>query len=232
MIVITLAGESSRFFSKGYNIVKYKLEYNERSIIYNILDFIPREEKLLIIANKKFNDVVFLNDLLIQLNFSNFRVCEIDSTRGQFESVLLGLSLVEGFWDKEEYLTIYNGDTIRKSKNWSFDDCDGYIEVFEDNGIHWSFVDTLGKVNLVTEKNKISNFCSSGLYYFKEISFFLKYVDEYLSSIDKEFYVAPYYNILIKRKLSIKSGLINSGDLIFCGTPEEYIVSLNKISKL
>ena len=231
MIVITLAGESSRFFSNGYSVVKYKLEFNNESIIYNILSYLPRDEKLLIIINKKFNDFQYFTDLLKSMNFISFQIAEITKTRGQLESVYLGLSITKDFWNKKDYLTIYNGDTIRKSNVWKFKDCDGYIEVFIDKGDHWSFVDNLGDVKLVTEKNKISNFCSSGLYYFNNINLFIKYLEEYFNFILNEFYIAPYYNILIKKNYKIKSGLNEIENFIFCGTPEEYKRSLIRFGR-
>ena len=54
MIVITLAGDSSRFFTAGYTIVKYKLPFSDATVIESILNYIPRTEKLLIVLNRKF----------------------------------------------------------------------------------------------------------------------------------------------------------------------------------
>ena len=226
MILITLAGESSRFFNVGFSDVKYKLKFGTVSIIYSILEYIPRNEKLLIVLNKKFNDYDFMLNLLNSMNFQQFKIVEISKTRGQFETVLKSLTESNSFWNNFETITIYNGDTVRKIKNWNFDNCDGYIEVFESEGNHWSFVDNIGKVHIVTEKKRISPYCSSGLYFFKHIKCILDFGEEYINELQGESYIAPFYNKLISKGFQIQSGLELKSNFIFCGTPEEYQNSL------
>ena len=227
MIVITLAGDSSRFFTAGYTIVKYKLPFSDATVIESILNYIPRTEKLLIVLNRKFNDVNFMVEILTSMNFINFRVVALEAKRGQFETVIKGLQAIPDFWNENEYITIFNGDTIRRSTNWNFKDCDGYIEVFEDEGTHWSFVDSIGIVSRVTEKDRISAYCSSGLYFFKSIHLILENMGTYLASMNKEIYIAPFYNFLIQRGYLVMSGLVEKETFIFCGTPAEYQFSLN-----
>jgi hypothetical protein len=229
MILITLAGESSRFFSAGFSDVKYKLKFGSECVIHAILDYIPRKEKLLIALNKKFNDYDFFFNLLNKMAFEQFKIIEITSTKGQFETVLNSLSHSNSYWDELETLTIYNGDTIRKIPKWTFDNCDGYIEVFESEGSHWSFVDKIGRVNLVTEKNRISPYCSSGLYYFKNIKYVIDFGKDYIDEEIGESYIAPFYNKLINKGLNIQSEVELINKFIFCGTPEEYNSAISKI---
>ena len=230
MIVITLAGESSRFFNSGFLEVKYKLMLGSTSVIESILNYIPRYEKLLLILNKKFDDFEYFNQILKKMNFINFKVVEIANTNGQFESLVFGLQLSMDFWNELDSICIYNGDTVRKSFDWSFQNCDGFIEVFESDGIHWSFVDRIGNVRLVTEKNRISSFCSSGLYYFKHIKYIFEFKDEFIfKNKSSELYIAPFYNLLISNKLKVKSGLIDKNNFLFCGTPDEYNNSIKLI---
>ena len=59
MIVITLAGEAKRFFDAGYTVVKYKLPYGDSTVIENIFNYLPKEKKILLVINKKFNDYSF-----------------------------------------------------------------------------------------------------------------------------------------------------------------------------
>jgi dTDP-glucose pyrophosphorylase len=230
VILITLAGESSRFFNVGFADVKYKLKLGNDSIIHSILEFIPRNEKLVIALNKKFNDYDFFSNLLNTMNFQQFKIVEISHTRGQLETVLKSLSDTNSFWNNLDSITIYNGDTIRKIKNWNFENCDGYIEVFESEGNHWSFVDNIGKVNVVTEKNRISSYCSSGLYFFKHVKFLLDFGQEYINELQDESYIAPFYNHLINKGFNVQSGLELKSNFIFCGTPEEYQNSLSNFN--
>jgi hypothetical protein len=56
--------------------------------------------------------------------FEQFEIIEIYSTKGQFETVFNSLLQSDSYWDELESLAIFNGDTIRKIPNWTFDNCD------------------------------------------------------------------------------------------------------------
>ena len=218
MVVITLAGDSKRFFNKNYNMVKYKLPYNGSNIISQILKYIPKDESLVVVLNKKFNDFSFIEEIL-KKNFSNFQILEIENTRGQLETLYFSLNKIS--FDKEDKLIVYNGDTIRKDKNWENFPGDGCIEVFSGEGNHWSYIDNLKQVKKVAEKKRISNYCSSGLYYFRTIKLFLENYQSYKSNKD-ELFISEYYNHLIDLGYKIKGKKIDIRKLVFLGTPEEY----------
>jgi dTDP-glucose pyrophosphorylase len=223
MIVISLAGNSSRFFNSGYDLVKYKLPINNKTVIEYILSYVPKSEKLLLILNSKFSDSDYFNKVLSELEFLYFKIVEISETKGQLDSVVKGLMLSLDFYNITESITIYNGDTIRKIHNWTNFPGDGYIETFISSGNHWSFVDKIGSVNIVKEKEKISDYCSSGLYYFKSARIIFDNIDKYLcENLSTELYIAPFYNTLISQKFDIRSGLVSKKSFIFCGTPVEY----------
>lgn len=224
MIVITLVGNSSRFFEAGYKKVKYKLEIKGKTILENILNYIPRDKNILILLNKKYNDFNFAKEILNKLNFKKYYIIELNNTSGQLESLYLGLKeYINNVCEIKESISVFNGDTIRKLKNWDKFDCDGYVEVFESDGTHWSFIDNLNKITLVTEKIRISNYCSSGLYYFRNADLIL---DNYLQHVEtqtnQELFIAPFYNLLISKNMLIKGGLTNKENFTFCGTPSEY----------
>ena len=226
MIVITIAGESKRFFDHGYRTVKYKLKLsNSKSILWNILFYIDINEKLIIVANKKFNDFLWIKSLLISMSFKNFEIVEIESTNGQLTSAVIGIANSK-FYDRntaKEQLIIFNGDTIRKLPfSFNIFNYSGMLEVFVKYGSHWSFVDNLGEVNEVREKERISKYCSTGLYIFSSIKLFMDYSKK--SKFEKnEKFIAPLYNELIKDNLKVFSFLSDSSFFNLCGTPEEYI---------
>jgi len=227
MLIITLAGSSNRFFTAGYKIVKYKLPFKNSTVIENILSFVPQNIKLLIILNKKFNDLDFLHNILISSNFKSFKIVEINDTAGQLETVFNGLIEAKNFVDNSDSVTIFNGDTIRKIHNWENFDGEGSIETFINEGDHWSFVDKIGKVNIVTEKVRISSYCSTGLYYFKDVNMILdNYVNYQKIVKEGELYVAPFYNYLISQNKQIFSFLADKNNFVFCGTPVEYQESI------
>lgn len=225
MIVLTIAGESSRFFSEGYPVVKYKLKiFNEKPIIWHILSYMNRDDKIIIVANKKFDDANWLSNLLSDLGFKNYDIVEIGLTDGQLTSAVLGILNSKFYLEKylNEPILIYNGDTIRHMPfSVDMSNIDGCLEVFHESGNHWSFVDNLGDVSMVKEKERISNFCSTGLYGFSSINLFLKYSNQ-SKLVKDERYIAPVYNELIKDGLKVKSILSQRKCFTLCGTPEEY----------
>jgi len=231
MIVLTIAGQSSRFKNEGYSTVKYKLDLCGKSIIENILSYIPKKSKILLVINKKFNDKQFFQEILEKMQFDFFYIAEIGDTDGQLISLELGLSQIDKYISKNEPLTIYNGDTIRMIRTWERND--NSIEVFKEIGSHWSFVDTIGKVSLVREKQRISEYCSSGLYHFESLGFFRKHFKSYLNISDdsKEFFIAPFYDYLIQQGHEIKSYLSARKNFLLCGTPEEYETTINSFRK-
>lgn len=221
-VIIPLVGNSSRFFKEGYTSVKYKLPLSKsKSILWHILSYIDREYNLIIVTNIKFDDTEWLNNILSELNFLNFEIIKLGDTDGQLTTVKLGIQKSK-IVDMSDELIIYNGDTVRHLPfNFDFKSYDGVIEVFEQDGEQWSFVDKIGLVTKVTEKNKISNYCSTGLYGFKNINLFLNYADK-TKMVNGEKYIAPMYNNLIIDNLKVKSFLSKINNFSSCGTPKEY----------
>ncbi|MEN9987044.1 MAG: hypothetical protein RLZZ585_83 [Bacteroidota bacterium] len=225
MIIITLAGESSRFFETGYSIVKYKLTISNETIIEQILSYVSPNEKIIIVINKKFNDLEFFEELL-RKRFQSYRIVEIEKSKGQLDSVYQALMNTSDFYSLNERLIVYNGDTIRRLP-FNYTKYDGAIECFIQEGNHWSFVDEIGIVNNVVEKQRISNYCSTGLYEFNSPSLILDYYSEY--TVEGEYYIAPYYSFLLKKGCVIISYLSQCKDFNLCGTPFEYENSKKEI---
>jgi dTDP-glucose pyrophosphorylase len=101
------------------------------------------------------------------------------------------------------------------------------LEVFSAPGEHWSFVLPKDNENVcrTTEKDRVSDLCSDGLYYFKRKSDFER---AYLNAVQKsdtvkgEFYIAPLYNDMITNGKNVKFHKIELSEIEFCGTPDEY----------
>ena len=234
MIVIPMAGLSSRFFKAGYTIPKYQLPlWNENVFSWVMKSFKKyfESDEFLFIVRKDFNTPEFVKNEAEKLGIKEYKIYILDrETEGQAETVYLG---IEEFNDMEIY--IFNIDTMRYNfvkPEW-VDQCDGYLEVFEGEGDHWSFVEPIGEsgVKRTTEKERISNFCSDGLYYFKSSKAFQKlFLNAKNQNIRAkgEFYIAPLYNDMIKNSLDIRFDLIDITDIDFCGTPDEYTFLLNK----
>jgi len=238
MIIIPMAGMSSRFFKAGYKKPKYMLEAHGYTLFeHSVLSFKEYflSEKFLFIVKDKFDTVEFVKEKAEGLGIIDFHISILnEDTRGQAESVTLGLESLEKQGVKYQGpITIFNIDTFRPRFN--FPDVnmlgDGYLEVFKGDGENWSFAkskaDNSTEVIQTAEKKAISNLCSTGLYYFREKKHYLEAYYRYLMKPQDEWekgelYIAPLYNLLIEKELVIHYNLINRDDVIFCGTPDEY----------
>ncbi len=231
MFVLPMLGLSSRFFAAGYDRPKYRLPLGEGFTVFDHVlksfeDYFATDH-FRIICRKDFDDFEFIKMRLEALGITNHKVIQYDrDTLGQAHSVSLAIDEI----DNDDELFVFNIDTILRDfvKADFKEDCDGYLEVFEGDGEHWSFVepaaDSLDSVRRVTEKVRISNLCSNGLYYFDSCRLFQSLVESEISNLDRdmELYVAPLYNKIISGGGVVKYKLVSSGSIRFCGTPDEY----------
>lgn len=229
MIVIPMVGLSSRFFKAGFTKPKFQLELAGESVFSRAVKSFEeyfKSDSFTFVTRQDYDTPAFVESELKRLGVADYRVVALPGdTRGQAETVSLGL----GDTPDNEPLYIFNIDTFRYGyrKPAFVEDCDGYLEVFEGEGDHWSFVDAgpNGDVTRTTEKERISNLCSDGLYYFKRRGDFEATLAEAINTqetVKGEFYIAPLYNRLIGRGARIKYDLIGPADIDFCGTPDEF----------
>jgi len=237
MIVFPMAGLSSRFYKEGYTKPKFELDLGgitvfERSVLSFSKYF--KTDDFLFICRKELLARTFIENCLIKLGVVSFEILELElDTLGQADTVYQG---VKGM-DEEIY--IFNIDTFLLDFNkptW-IGSCDGYLEVFETTGENWSFVES-GKNNAVirtTEKDRISDLCSNGLYYFKSSKIFCSIVRKCIFNktfTKGELYIAPLYNQLIDSANKIKYHVVERESVEICGTPDEYLLLQKKYGKL
>mgnify|MGYP006135418299 CR=1 FL=1 len=232
MFVIPILGKSNRFFKSGYQIPKYKFPIGGADLFsLSVSSFKEyfKTDRFVFIVRSDFSDIKYFEDSVANLGIKDFSIKQhLGDTQGQAESVQLALETE----DDIEELYIFNIDTILMnfSKGDFASNVDGYLEVFVGEGSHWSFIlpakgDRENLVERVVEKNRISNLCSNGLYYFKTARMFLDALNEYKIKFIKgegELYVAPLYSTLIDLKFDIRYKLIKKKDIGFCGVPSEY----------
>ena len=245
MIVIPMAGNSRRFFEVGYTRPKYELPVGGESLFaLTVCSFEHyfRTERFVFVCRSDMGAEPFVRMECERLGIADFIVVPLaEVTRGQAETVLLGLEAA-GCSDAES-LVIFNVDTIRRG--WRFPEqhefADGYLEVFSGPGDNWSFAQPASsfgcRVARTTEKERVSNLCSTGLYYFARTSDFMLVCREAIADIDhyrerwSELYVAPLYNQLIEAGKAITYHLVKAEDVGFSGTPAEYHELLSKMGQ-
>ncbi len=239
MIVIPMAGLSSRFFEAGYDKPKYMLPAHGMPLFDHALlsfkayfDSVP----FLFIVRDVFQTPEFVKTRCQRLGIKSFDIVILnDETRGQAETVFLGLDKVTD----DTPLTIFNIDTFRPDfvLPQIVSQSDGYLEVFRGEGSNWSYAKPESaestRVIETAEKNPISDLCSTGLYHFKSAGDFKRIfqleAERPASEWQKqELYIAPLYNYLIKEGKQIHYHLIDKSEVIFCGVPQEYLDYLDR----
>jgi hypothetical protein len=236
MIVIPMAGNSRRFMEAGYTRPKYELPLNGESLFAQSLRSFEAyfaTERFVIVCRRDLGAEDFVRAECARMGLARYEVVAVEgTTRGQAETVLMGLER-SGFQDAEA-LVIFNIDTVRKG--WRFPELcqfvDGYLEVFKGEGTHWSFVEPAAafsrRVCRTTEKERISDLCSTGLYYFARAGDFVAACRSALAGIDDyrarwaEVYVAPLFNPMIAAGKTISYDLVDIETVGFSGTPAEY----------
>ena len=128
-------------------------------------------------------------------------------------------------------MVIYNIDTkfistrlkskilTMKNKN-----IDGLIGCFESNNENLSYVELDGNnyVKKVKEKERISNYASTGLYIFSNAKEFFDASEEMISKgikVKNEYYISEIYNILLR--LNKKFEIDIAEEFVILGTPDD-----------
>jgi len=238
MIVIPMAGMSSRFAAAGYKLPKYMLEAHGQTLFaHAVKSFEAYFDKLpfLFIARNIDETESFIHSECNKLGIISFKVVMLDfPTSGQAETVAIGLE--RALIDPAEMITIFNIDTFRPGfkfpPNLDLGVIDGYLEVFKGEGANWSYVlpDSSGNNSVLetTEKVPVSDLCCTGLYHFKSAKLFLEAYGDFRDNGRirfklNELYIAPMYNLLIQKNADIRYSVIDPDEVIFCGVPAEYL---------
>lgn len=226
-----MAGLSSRFFKAGYTKPKYQLDLNGETVFaWSVCSFEKyfATDKFIFIYRDIYNTKTFLEKEIKKLGISNYElICLPKETLGQADTVYQGIKNIDS--DEEIYIFNIDSKIVNFTKPTWVDKCDGYLEVFKGVGNHWSFAkpenENSRKVIRTTEKERISDLCSDGLYYFQKKSVFEKlFLDAKAkgNTSKNEYYVAPLYNDLIAQQAIVYYDLISKDKILFCGTPDEY----------
>ena len=237
-IIITMAGMGSRFKKAGYNIPKYMIEVKGKKLfewsMLSLNDFNKQEKvKYIFIVRKEDNSREFIANEAVKMGISDFNILELDYlTDGQATSALLA----EKYWNENEEMIVYNIDTYVESDTMKYSDIDGdgFIPCFKAPGNHWSFVslDEKGNAIEVREKERISDNCTIGLYYFKSCELYKKIYNEYYKDNEhlekNEKYIAPLYNYMIEKGMKVRISDLPIEKVHVLGTPEEVEIFKNQ----
>lgn len=233
MIVIPMAGASSRFTQAGYGRPKFMLDLHGRPVfdfaVGRFADLF-QSEAFLFIARRQDGLEEFVRTRLAALGVRQSRLVILDQpTAGQAETVEAGL-LAAGV-QAQTRLDIFNIDTFAccgyRDPGQRFPHSAGHLEVIRASGNNWSFVepapDGSSRAIRTAEKLAISDLCCTGLYGFTHAEHFLDALArERQAPQSHELFVAPLYNHLISAGLRVDFDLVDADDILLCGVPAEY----------
>ena len=229
-VIITMAGLGSRFRKVGYNCPKYMIEAKGKTLFEWSLDSLVGYNKnvsqYIFVVRKEDDSEQFIREHMASYGISNIEIIGIDYlTDGQATTCMLAIP----HCDLDEEIMVYNIDTYVEPNEMKYEDIsgDGHIPCFHADGDHWSFVklDENGSAIEVREKQRISNNCTLGAYYFSSAGLYKRLYEDYYTDDSKmeksEKYIAPLYNYMIEQGMKVTISIVNAEKVHVLGTPEE-----------
>lgn len=216
----------------GYTVPKYMIEAKGKTLfewsMISLDGYKKDVDQYVFIAmrDETLDIESFIKEKCQELGILNYHLILLDYlTDGQATTA----TLAEKYWDREHALLIYNIDTYVEPGEMHSEELkgDGFIPCFKAEGDHWSFVrlNEQGQVVEIKEKQRISEYCTLGAYYFKTCGLYKQLYDEYYSGeknlVKGEKYVAPLYDYLLSKGGEIYISDIAPEKVHVLGTPEE-----------
>ena len=214
-VIIPMSGQSSRFTSAGYETPKHLIEIDGKKVIEHIIDLYPKDSEFVFIINYKHAKETDVVEVLHSLVKDSIIITIPSHKKGPVHSVLQATKYI----DDDEPVVVNYCDF---SMHWDYNDfeefvtqtnCDGCVVCY--TGFHphmlgsdnYAFCKT-GEGNQIVEirekqpftADKMSEFASTGTYYFKKGSYIKKYFKQLIDddiNINGEYYVSLVHNLLI-----------------------------------
>ena len=226
-VVIPMAGRGSRFSSEGYATPKPLIEVLGKPMIAWALESYRdiAYSEMIFVALREHEEAFQLSTLLPELAGHPVTLILLDDvTEGQLCTVLAAKSSI----DCAEDVLVGNADSLIYSEIGDEiinrrPECRGIISVINLPGERWSFAktDESGRVVQVAEKMRISDHCSTGLYYFSSGHELVTIGEAMVREQEKthgEYYVIPVYQKLIDKGLRVDISLAH--EMWDMGTPQ------------
>jgi NDP-sugar pyrophosphorylase family protein len=226
-LIMPMAGLGSRFAEEGYTVHKPMIDVNgipmfvhaERTIG---LDF---DERIFIVRKEQ-----NLSDEILKW-YPDALIKEIDSlTEGTACTILTVADWLSSddsiFVSNCDQHTVWASlDAVRDAVN--SDEVDGLISVFHcpERDPKWSYaeLDGDGSISRVAEKDPISEWATTGFYYWRSADMFKRNANQMILADDRvnnEFYTCPVFNYSLKENnCNIIPMLVDR--MVGLGTPEE-----------
>tara|TARA_R110000824_G_scaffold4217_3_gene20071 strand:- start:12034 stop:13401 length:1368 start_codon:yes stop_codon:yes gene_type:complete len=225
-VLIPMAGAGSRFQKAGYTFPKPLIEVRGKPMIQLVVENLNIDARHIFVVQKEHYEKYNLKHLLALISPK----CEIIQVEGMTEGAACTTLLAKEFIDNDEPLLYANSDQFLDWDSNEFmysmeaDEIDGGILSFTATHPKWSFakLDDKGFVTEVAEKKPISDIATTGIYYWKHGSDYVKYAEQMIEKnirVNNEFYVCPVFNQAVQDGKKIKTYHIEG--MWGIGTPED-----------
>ncbi|REK10858.1 MAG: glycosyl transferase family 2 [Planctomycetota bacterium] len=228
-IVMPMAGRGSRFAQIGIETPKPLIPVRGKPMYAWATDGLPlamARQLIFICLAEHLAERALEQDICSRYAAYDPQIVALDHvTEGQACTVLCAKQYI----DNADPLLIFNADTYAATTLAAAlkafpPGVAGVLDVFRAEGDKWSFAraDDQGRVLETAEKQRISEWATTGLYYFSRGSDFVRHAEAMIADNDRsgnEFYVAPLYNRLIREGADVR---INPVEQVWVlGTPED-----------
>jgi NDP-sugar pyrophosphorylase family protein len=224
-LVVAMAGAGSRFREAGYDLPKPLIPAFGEPMYRHAVRSLPLHlaERLIFLIRHDRWAAVLRRDIESTFGSSQPRIVEIDhATRGQAETVLFAKEHLNPLLP----MLIHNADSAFEVPAYGAfpSRADGALFLFRGTGPQWSYaaLGPSGIVTLVKEKDPISDFASTGTYYFRSSTELFELIDQAMQqqdTVNGEYYLGPLYNRMIARGRIILGYEVER--FISFGTPQE-----------
>lgn len=231
-VLIPMAGAGSRFEKAGYTFPKPLIDVKGKPMIQTVVDNLGVDANFIFVVRRDHREKYNLDNVL-SLIAPN---CKIVETDGITEGAACTTLLAEEFINNDNPLLIANSDQFVEWQPSEFyykfqeQESDASMLIFKSVSPKWSFakIGEHGYVEMVKEKDPISDNATVGIYIYKKGSEYVKYAREMISKEDRhngEFYVCPVFNYFINDGKRVTA--YNIEKMWGLGTPEdlEYFLS-------
>jgi len=238
IVLIPIGGIGQRFKDNGYSRPKALINVFGNTIISYLLDNLNKSiiDYIFIPYNKEYQKFRFeemLKKNYPEVQFKFFRLEE--NTRGAAETINIGLTNLKE--ERDIPILCLDSDNFFVSdivEQWNGENCIFTIKDTNPKPI-FSYVqsDENSIIHDIREKDKISDFASTGAYGFQSIQDLLQYTQKIIDNniVQKnEFYTSGVIKEMIKDGKVFKNKVISNDDFICLGTPQQLKFFYNQIS--
>ena len=235
-IVIPMSGIGKRFLDAGYKVPKPLIKVEGKTIIEHVCNFFPGEEKFTFICNSDHLKNTNIKEVLLSIkpkaNIVSipvhkkgpvYAISFIEDLLEDNEEVIVSYCDFGQYWDYHNFLK----HTRNRNADGAIVSHKGFHPHMLGDTYYASMRDDSQWLLEIKEKgyftsDKMNEFVSTGVYYFKKSSYLKKYSKKLLihdDNIKGEYYVSLIYNYLLED--SLKISIYEIQHMLMWGTPED-----------